>query len=363
VLLGQAIEIHERDLPSAAEQAAITALEGQDALSFAADDADRSQGVWIRWHAVDDFYSSGPRDRHYVLDQISGELRFGDGRNGLIPPRGRNNIRAARYRSGGGERGNLPAGAINQLKSSVPYLAGVVNLEPATSGAEQETLDELKQRGPRALRHHGRAVTAQDFEDLALLASADVARARAITPDFDPTKLIWLDPAQPIAPSGGSAQHQAVSAGRVEVIIVPRSTAAKPAPDLALVSRVEQALRASCGPTSEVWIAGPDWIEVRVTVQIVPTALQIADALAVAVDTALKRFLHPLTGGLDGNGWAFGRRPYPSDLYAFIEAIDGVDHVQTLTVDVDTPDPARLDRFLVYSGQHRVSLISPDEGD
>lgn len=362
VLLGQAIEVFERELPNAAERAAIEALEGRDALSFV-NENDPTQGVWVRWHAVDDFYTSGPRDRHYVFDHISGEVRFGDGQRGLVPVRGRNTIRAAHYQVGGGVHGNLAAGTISQLKSSVPYVAGVTNIEAAAGGAEQETLAQLKERGPRALRHRNRAVTAQDFEDLALLTCPDVARARAVTPSFDPTKLIWLDPANPIAPSGGSAEHQAISAGRVEVIVVPRSTAAQPSPDLDLITRVEEQLLAHAGPTTNVWIAGPDWLVVRVTAQIVPTSLEAADTLTVAVDQALQRYLHPLTGGLDGGGWAFGRQPYLSDLYAFVEGIPGVDHVHALTINADTPDPARLDRFLVCSGQHQVSLIAPDEGD
>ena len=50
--------------------------------------------AWVRWNRVDDFFASGPRDRHYVLDGASGELIFGDGINGLIPPIGSNNIKS-----------------------------------------------------------------------------------------------------------------------------------------------------------------------------------------------------------------------------------------------------------------------------
>ena len=61
----------------------------------------RAEG-WIPWEPVSDFGQSGPNSRHYMLDRLTGEIRFGDGRRGMVPPRGGDNIRASRYRTGGG---------------------------------------------------------------------------------------------------------------------------------------------------------------------------------------------------------------------------------------------------------------------
>ena len=52
-----------------------------------------------------------PRDRHYVLNRTTGEVRFGDGRNGAIPianvANPGANVVARRYRYGGGTHGNV----------------------------------------------------------------------------------------------------------------------------------------------------------------------------------------------------------------------------------------------------------------
>src|SRR4029078_3426510 len=56
---------------------------------------------WVRWDQTPDCYGSGPRDRHYVLDNLTGEVRFGDGQNGIIPPAGNGNVRMSIYRTGG----------------------------------------------------------------------------------------------------------------------------------------------------------------------------------------------------------------------------------------------------------------------
>ena len=57
--------------------------------------------VFERWEQVDDFAESDPEARHYRLDRARGEITFGDGRRGRIPPAGQGNVVARRYRFGG----------------------------------------------------------------------------------------------------------------------------------------------------------------------------------------------------------------------------------------------------------------------
>ena len=76
----------------------------------------------MRWHAVADLHASGPRDRHYVMDSLSGSVLFGDGQHGLVPPLGRDNVRMTRYRISGGAKGNQAAETVIQLKTTVPYV-------------------------------------------------------------------------------------------------------------------------------------------------------------------------------------------------------------------------------------------------
>ena len=320
VLQGQQLEVQERETLVAQE----------------AETPDQGQFVWIIWRPQSDFYGSKPQDRHYVLDALTGEVRFGDGKSGKIPPRGRNNIRIT-YRAGGGQRGDRAAKTLNQLKSAIPYVEGVINYEAATGGANAETLDRIKEEGPKVLRHQGRAVTAQDFEDLAYRASSDVARAKAIPAQSDD------------------------GAGRMGLVLVPRSREAQPIPSLELLNQVEDYIRDRCAPTLDFWTAGPDWVKVTVKTEIAPVSWQAALSLDAKIIESLQHFLHPLTGGLDHQGWAFSREPHKSDLYALLESIEGVGHVQSLKVEKEGPqDGARPRHFLVFSGDHAITLVSPE---
>src|SRR5207244_5970818 len=106
VVLGQQLEVREPHPPPVQDQTAIRADEGPDAITVTGAAAGGAREVWVRWHEVPDFYGSGPRDRHYVLDHLTGEVRFGDGLRGVIQPAGTRNVRLARYQAGGRGRGN-----------------------------------------------------------------------------------------------------------------------------------------------------------------------------------------------------------------------------------------------------------------
>src|SRR5690606_35265739 len=96
---------------------------------------------------------------------------------GAIPPKGAP-LRLKGYRTGGGAVGNVTAGAISVLKEALPYIDTITNRRPAVGGVDGEDIDNAKLRGPIVMRSRGRAVTAEDYEQLARDAAPEVARVR-----------------------------------------------------------------------------------------------------------------------------------------------------------------------------------------
>ena len=151
---------------------------------------DPESGDWSTWELREDFVGSTEFDRHFVLDQVSGEVEIGpairetDGgwtQYGAVPPKGAV-LRFARYRHGGGRRGNISAGALSVLRSTIPGVDTVTNPLPAIGGVDAEALEHARQRASMEIRTRYRAVTAEDFEFLAGEASPRVARAVCIPP-------------------------------------------------------------------------------------------------------------------------------------------------------------------------------------
>lgn len=96
---------------------------------------------------------------------------FGDGLNGKIPTAGFQIY--GTYKVTQGAAGNLQPGSINQINSSAAVLpAGVTlnvtNQDYSNSGGDIESIEEIRNRAPRALRSLDRAVTYQDYIDVTL---------------------------------------------------------------------------------------------------------------------------------------------------------------------------------------------------
>ncbi len=144
---------------------------------------------WEEWAEVEGFADSASSDRHFVFDRCTGEVVFGpavrcqDGsvqQYGAVPPKGAT-VRLRSYRTGGGSRGNVAAGQISVVRSSISYIASVKNRRAASGGVDGETVEEAKVRGPLQMRTRNRAVTAEDYEQLTREAAPDVARVRCVS--------------------------------------------------------------------------------------------------------------------------------------------------------------------------------------
>jgi len=81
---------------------------------------------------------------------------------------------------GGGSAGNVNPNTLTSLSRALAYIDGVTNPIAAAGGADREKVAEAKERAPYAIKSRDRAVTAEDFEMLALRASTSLARARCV---------------------------------------------------------------------------------------------------------------------------------------------------------------------------------------
>lgn len=302
---------------------------------------------WVEWERVSDRLDSGPEDRHYTLDPVVGTVSFGDGTRGKIPPRGTDNVRMT-YTTGGGAAGNVPAGAVTGFQQSLAFVERVTNPIAAAGGAAAEATEAVTDRAAKELRDRNRAVASVDYERLSLDGSRQLARARCLPA---------MDRAGDYAP------------GWVTVLVVPESAAAKPVPAATLRQEVERGLTerapAALVAADRLVVRGPSYVLASVETRLVAAGGSIAELEARARD-ALQSYLHPLTGGPTGDGWPFGELPCLSDVFALLEGVERVDHVDelrvtfetersTVTVEEGEAEPETSPDALVYSGAHDVS--------
>jgi predicted phage baseplate assembly protein len=311
-----------------AQHAPVLAL--RPAETIAIEELRSGELVFVPWTRVDDFSQSDRFDRHFVLDSSTGEVVFGpcirqsDGamrQYGRVPEANRQ-VRFTQYRHGGGIIGNVPAGRIEVLKSAVPYIDRVTNLVRAEGGRDAETLEEAQMRARREIRAQQRAVTAEDYESLAKLASRAVARVKCRAPGKD----TLLPP------------------GTLELLIVPTVFDALKVADLSrlylepeLAKTIEKHLDQFRLLTTNLRIREPRYIGVKVVAEIVVSDYSQPVNVVNRVNESLKNFLSPLVFSAEAtpsdvmdenwDGWPFGRPLFISEIYSLVQKVPGVKHV------------------------------------
>ena len=306
------------------------------------------------WTEVSDFTSSGPADRHYVLDGATGTVTFGpsvryaDGtvrQHGAIPPDGAE-ITITGYRHGGGATGNVGAGTLTVLRTTVPYIDRVSNHDAAIGGVDAETAANAKLRGPLTLRTGQRAVTVRDFERLTLEASTEVARVRCLSPESAgaPVRLLVV-PQLRTRPTEQRLDDFALSdplVGRITDHLEPRRM---------------------LGTTVE--IGTPYYQGVTVAALITSLPGRPAELVRQRALDLLYRFVNPLSGGNAGDGWQFDTDLNAAPLAEMLDAVEGVERVEEVLLfeyDLRTGqrhgagrELIRLDRqSLFLSARHQV---------
>ncbi len=124
----------------------------------------------------------------------------------------------------------------------------------------------------------------------------------------------------------------------VKVVIVPKpGNGTNLPPTDALRQQVFDFLAPRRLITTRVKVVPPDNTTVSVTVTVVrdSTSRVQDDALAISVRQAITGFFSPVSGGVDGNGWPFGRSVFRSELESVIEGLEGIDHIRQLLLNGD----------------------------
>jgi len=311
-----------------------------------------------RWEEVPSLAGVGPDRQVFTVDHAHGIVTFGDGVDGARVPDGFRNVRAVRYKAGGGPAGAIAAGTRLSALTAIPFVTGAVSPDAATGGGAAEPTDDAIRRGPLQIRSRGRAVTVADYALLARQAKgALIARAHAAA-GFHPDV-----PGSPVP-------------GLVGVLVVPvRHDQRPPIPVQGELDAVARHLSEKVAPAGvQVVVGAPRYERIRVEGRLV--ADPDAD-LGVVVRTAIEAidaYLDPVIGGEDGQGWPFGAPVRHSALLRRLlttqgqSVVPGLRAVTSLNLVVDgrrlppCVDHAISPHGLPYPAIHELVPISDRSG-
>jgi hypothetical protein len=305
------------------------------------------------WDEGESFGASQSGTASYVVDRSSGTISFAPSIRttsaatlpdqpatlALVPAAGAR-IRVS-YATGGGSLGNVAAGTLTVLKDPIPGVA-VTNSDAATGGRSGETLANALVRGPREFQSLQRAVTASDFELIAVTQTGAIARAKAYA-----KRELWTY----------------ATPGTVEVLLVPeylplegRGDGAVTASGLVAQQTAETVTRIATviderrplGITCSVsWVR---YKTVSVSATIVVSATEDAAAVRARILSQLHLLINPLPTPTT-NGWRFGRTLRVSDVVAVILAEPGVSYYDNVVLNVDDVPSANVNALVADGSQ------------
>lgn len=254
---------------------------------------------------VNSFIRSLPSDKHFrVMIGNDGvvTLRFGDGIFGK--QLSANDSVVVSYRTGGGTIGNIPSDTLTTLTDSNPIIDSVTNTDSFSGGADEPTLDQLKELIPDSLKTLQRAVTIADYGDIIEANFNNVSKAKAEQNTSDP----GID---------------------VNIYVVPAgNTISKITTNLPLFSAVSDFIdeRKTVTTTFKILDAFGINIVMKMTVYLKTGASRsLVDS---NIKSALSTYLDLNQGGADQTGTKFGQTILLNDIYALVDSVEGIDRFE-----------------------------------
>jgi hypothetical protein len=307
--------------------------------------------AWVRWEQVDDFLNSSPTDRHYVANRTEGYVLFGNGKSGRIPSPSKEPNITIEYKTGGGDRTNLPAGAVQKLNRAVGFINRVSNPEKLSGGYDVEPLIEAIKRSSAMLRTQGKAITARDFEELAKYATRNVGIVKCFA---------------------GYDENSHKQPGAVTLVVLRndyRTNRTMFAPIKNEIYRyLENKISGSLIALDKLFIIEPKFIELRVRAELSVSDMNKIFSVKKNVQDRLDQFLDVVNGNFDESGWKIGQLPNEIQLRNAIIDIDGIEYIKNILISTFTSDVTgwketdmeiiKTNRYVLpLSGEHEI-LIS-----
>jgi hypothetical protein len=289
----------------------------------------------FEWGAAADLISRTGTERVFVVETESDGtalLRFGDDRNAARPVTGTTFV--ATYRVGNGVAGNIGREVLAHVVTGDAGIAGVDNPLPASGGVEPETSDEIRRDAPATLAVQERAVTAADYELLALRTPSTAKAAASFR---------WT--------------------GSWHTVFVTADRSGGAAVDAPFEASLRAGLERYRMAGYDLEVDGPRFVPLEVGLRICVAAHhRRADVAAGVREVLSNRVLADGTlGQFHPDRYTFGQPVYLSALLAAVHAVTGVDSVDVLTFERQhEPASAGIDTGVLPMGRLEVARLDND---
>ena len=271
--------------------------------------------LWIKWKSVPNLVSCGMGERVYEVDYPKGEILFGDGRKGKIPPEQYNESIKVVYSVCNGKKGNIAAEEIKDFVDSIPRIEKVSNPSPILGGVDMETIDSAARRMFSQISGGNRIVSLGDFEESICFNDRNIYKVRCIAH---------------VDESGNE------SLGTTSIAVLPRMYMQGYEKFQGIKNKIwnfmDEKAPATLSSSTRLRIFEVNYVETSVKLDVVINDFNFYQGVYSSIESRLKEFLDPIKGNFSGKGWDIGRFPRKELIYNYIKIVPNIKWIKNINI-------------------------------
>jgi hypothetical protein len=229
-------------------------------------------------------------------------IRFGDGIFGRkIQP---GETIQVTYRTGGGTQGNIPEQSLTTTLDTNVIVSSVSNATQFSGGADEQSIEQLRQLIPASLRTLDRAVAEQDYSDILVATFPEVFAASTEPNTTDP----GVD---------------------LNVYVVPQGAGITNISDnILLRDRLTRFLDRRKTVTVQFQIQDAFGIDALISLEVFINDTASRSTVTSAIQTALANYFSLTDGGPEGSGIGFSEDILLKDINNIVQQISGIERFE-----------------------------------
>lgn len=286
------------------------------------DELGKLEHLWIKWKPVANLVSYGADDRVYEIDYPKGEVLFGDGRKGKIPPEQYSESIKIEYSVCNGTKGNIPAGEIKDFVSTLSNVESVTNPSAIMGGVDKETIDSAASRMFSQISGGNRLVSLSDFEESICFNDRNIYKVRCLPHvDEDGNECI----------------------GATSIAVLPRVYMQGYEKFQGIKNKIwefmDDKAPATLAKSTRLGIFEVGYVETCVSVDVVIEDFNQYQGVYSGIESRLEKFLDPVKGNFSGKGWEIGQFPRKEFIYNYIKVVPNIKWIKSINIFTNLVTP------------------------
>ncbi|GMB10855.1 MAG: baseplate J/gp47 family protein [Candidatus Improbicoccus devescovinae] len=273
--------------------------------------------IWVKWSAVKNLKTEGPKSRVYQVNLVESSIKFGDNAHGMIPPTRYTDTIKIEYKTCKGRKGNIQTDSIEGFDSFVKNISKVSNFRAFTDGANIESIPEASKRMFSRLCGAERIISNSDFEQSLLSNDSNIHKIKC---------LAHID------------RFSNKSVGEICISVLPKIIQCGYERFSGIRKKILNFIKenASIGfqKNLKLSIFEVIYIETQVKMKVYIESFEFYQYVYTSLENKLKEFLNPITGGFSRTGWDIGSIVNKNSIKNYLISIEHVTRIQDIFLNM-----------------------------